>query len=473
MADIPEDELSRTFRDAVQITRALGCRYLWIDSLCIVQDDTRDWERESGTMHLVYTCAYLTIAASESHDSNGGCFVDRDADSISPCLLRMDDELGESLVVTLYPTLGSWEDVARGPLAARGWVFQESQLSRRVIHCTRNRILWQCSDDVKGNATEDQREFQEAWSPSMPRRRRRVVTTIVSNDERGCVLPVPHGEQVFMHPMPETLDAWYFGVEDYSRRKLTFPTDKLPALAGVAAAISAYSKQEYLAGIWSGDVLRGLMWEPDDEGRPLPKSRSIWPMSPMDPLVPSWSWATFDGPVRYRYRSQYAFRPYLGELQMHYDITMLGENRFGRVESAQFRVSGIGMEVTVSERNHCFDMKSQGCGGPKCYGMFTDLAFIGRLLGRKRLRSKVNGIIYFDTDPYQLEKTKIFCLRLGTGKDRLETGIRTIGRETDVGLALMTADDGDDVFRRVELFEVDHAHELWNKGSGPKTVKLI
>jgi hypothetical protein len=71
---IPVAELPLTFQDAVNITRALSQHLLWIDSLCIIQDDQADWERESARMASVYQNAFLTIAATSSHDSKGGCF---------------------------------------------------------------------------------------------------------------------------------------------------------------------------------------------------------------------------------------------------------------------------------------------------------------------------------------------------------------------------------------------------------------
>lgn len=67
--------LSQTFRDAITITRQLNIRYLWIDSLCIIQDDLRDWEFESANMSSIYRSSILTIAAAATVDSVGGCFA--------------------------------------------------------------------------------------------------------------------------------------------------------------------------------------------------------------------------------------------------------------------------------------------------------------------------------------------------------------------------------------------------------------
>lgn len=63
-AYIPWDKLPSTFQDAITVTRRLGIAYIWIDSLCIVQDDAQDWEREAAKMALIFESAYLTIAAT-------------------------------------------------------------------------------------------------------------------------------------------------------------------------------------------------------------------------------------------------------------------------------------------------------------------------------------------------------------------------------------------------------------------------
>ncbi|KAF0320296.1 het domain-containing protein [Colletotrichum asianum] len=79
--------LPSTFRDAVLVTRNLGVQYLWIDSLCIVQDDTADWQTESSKMAGYYSNAYLVISAAQAEDSTQGFLdaVDAHPYLIPPC----------------------------------------------------------------------------------------------------------------------------------------------------------------------------------------------------------------------------------------------------------------------------------------------------------------------------------------------------------------------------------------------------
>jgi len=77
-------DLPSTFQDAVRITKSLQVRYLWIDSLCIIQDDFSDWEREASLMGNVYANSFLTIAASSSTDDSSGCLLSIDVRQNSP-----------------------------------------------------------------------------------------------------------------------------------------------------------------------------------------------------------------------------------------------------------------------------------------------------------------------------------------------------------------------------------------------------
>jgi hypothetical protein len=80
-------DLPKTFQDAIKITKKLSFRYIWIDSLCIIQDDADDWRRESVLMGNVYGGSSLYIAASGAPDGNWGCFFDRDTRLVEKCLL--------------------------------------------------------------------------------------------------------------------------------------------------------------------------------------------------------------------------------------------------------------------------------------------------------------------------------------------------------------------------------------------------
>jgi hypothetical protein len=139
---IPFNRLPQTFKDAVTATRAFNIRYLWIDSLCIIQEDAQDWKLEAGRMEDVFTSAYCTIAASSSTSSLGGFLSKRKDRSV----IGINTKKGP---LYLAEAIDNFQrDVEEGVLNTRGWVFQERALSRRTIHFTSNQVYWECGHGV-------------------------------------------------------------------------------------------------------------------------------------------------------------------------------------------------------------------------------------------------------------------------------------------------------------------------------------
>jgi hypothetical protein len=125
------DDLPKTFKDAIQVTRALGIQYLWIDALCIIQtiqdEEGSDWKNEAGRMEQVFGSAYCTIAASSAENWGEG-FLERKSTS---------------------DTANYAKDVDAACLNRRAWVLQERVLSHRTIHFTKSHTYWECSDGVR------------------------------------------------------------------------------------------------------------------------------------------------------------------------------------------------------------------------------------------------------------------------------------------------------------------------------------
>lgn len=123
---IPWESFPATFWDAIRITWALDARYVWIDSLCIVQDDTEDWQAEASQMSNVYRGSCLNIAALDAQDSDGGCFLD----SIPPGLLVVGIPGIENIRIRI--PAAKVQNVSEAQLNTRGWTFQELLLADRV-----------------------------------------------------------------------------------------------------------------------------------------------------------------------------------------------------------------------------------------------------------------------------------------------------------------------------------------------------
>ena len=140
---IPYESLPKTFQDAVVITRSMGMRYIWIDSLCIVQDDIQDWKNEASKMADVYRNAYCTVAATGSRGDQDGIFAARTEQDI--CTLRYDAKNTDLLITYIEEDIFALEQLLfHSPLSQRAWCLQEKLLSPRIIHFTQSRAIWEC-----------------------------------------------------------------------------------------------------------------------------------------------------------------------------------------------------------------------------------------------------------------------------------------------------------------------------------------
>jgi hypothetical protein len=146
---VDDTDLPKTFQDAIIITRKLGKRYLWIDSLCILQkkdkdgdpESKEDWERESKLMEQVFSSAYLTIAASCAGHRFDGFLKLRNRRQF---VTMTTDDGAQFHICDVIDNFDA--DVEQGELNRRGWVLQERALSRRTIHFTKTQTYWECGE---------------------------------------------------------------------------------------------------------------------------------------------------------------------------------------------------------------------------------------------------------------------------------------------------------------------------------------
>ncbi|KAH7094332.1 heterokaryon incompatibility protein-domain-containing protein [Paraphoma chrysanthemicola] len=265
--------LPTTFQDAVEACQRLAIRYLWIDSLCIIQDNTQDWNDQASNMADIYENAYITIAASQASDPTKGCFIENSLSIIGVPLLGHRD-----IYVRKEPDLvSSLQDDSLWPLLSRAWAFQELSLSPRTIHFGPKEIIWHC-----------QRKWEDQ-SASMT-----SVSGVSVNSYPFCDgLWVPK----FANEVNTNLQgSWYKIVSGYSRKKLTFCTDRLSAIAAMASRMRKMrSSDRYLAGLWETTLVHDLLWStvgsyhlraPDHVIR-----ERIAVMEEAERL-PTWSWAS-------------------------------------------------------------------------------------------------------------------------------------------------------------------------------------
>ncbi|KEY73455.1 hypothetical protein S7711_07484 [Stachybotrys chartarum IBT 7711] len=250
-------DLPKTFHDAVRATRHIGLRYLWIDSLCIFQDDDEDWARESALMLDVYSNAYVVFAANRASACDGGCFHTRAPRTAFVTDIPAIGQVHTQLVSASDEVASSFREFASEPLSQRAWALQERVLARRVVHYSSRQMYFECNSGI---TSEDG----------------------CKSDHRYCGIVTLRRPQA---PPDQVRNTWDLVLRAYGSRKLSKATDKFPALSGIAKLVGNALGDEYIAGIWSGEVIRGLAWQGLGG-----KERTV-----TDYVGPSWSWAGYNG----------------------------------------------------------------------------------------------------------------------------------------------------------------------------------
>ncbi|KAK0733049.1 heterokaryon incompatibility protein-domain-containing protein [Lasiosphaeria miniovina] len=262
------DEMPAIYREAVVVAHMLGISYLWIDSLCIIQDDRDDWLREAAQMADIYSKCYLTIAATRAASNTETMHHDRnDYESLGITKTGRPYRL-LSHGNTSHPGVGMlYGEDRRFPLLTRGWIFQERLLSPRLLHFGPDELIWECQETM-------QCECQHA---------------------RGLGLSKPgHAKLLANGTADELALSWRHLVEQYSVMRLTRNSDKLPAFSGVAKQFSERRPgAKYLAGLWSASLVDDMLWYCNEfNQKDLNTKPNAW-------RAPSWSWAAVDQRVYY------------------------------------------------------------------------------------------------------------------------------------------------------------------------------
>ncbi|KAH7413345.1 heterokaryon incompatibility protein-domain-containing protein [Cadophora sp. MPI-SDFR-AT-0126] len=307
--EIPVDMLSKTFRDALAVTKALGLKYIWIDSLCIVQDENEDWERESVLMSNVYGNAVANIAASHAKDGSEGLFIERDLKA-GPHFVQTSDPARYCTVsYKLYDRC-----IGEAPLSKRAWAFQERYLAPRTIFFTKDQIFCECSQHI----------VSESFPEGIP-------------DELTSNRP----------PRKTDYSRWDQIIKVYSTAKVTFPKDRFIALSGVCDRFQQANQDQYVAGLWRTNLERQLCWAA------IANASTAEPGSSSPGYkAPSWSWASIEAPVTWRLYTTNNILDVAKTIPVVEIITvalsLVGENVFGQLASAEL---GLQCSSLISGRH--------------------------------------------------------------------------------------------------------------------------
>ena len=307
---IPYARLPRTLRDAVTTTRKLGLRFLWVDALCVIQDDRVQAEREIALMPKIYENAYVTISAARSNCCERGFLHDISAPGPSSLAFRFSFR-GPDYTIGAITCFRDVDDSHRkDPINDRAWALQEFLLSPRILLFGAYQLSWLCKCSQEN---ENEKPLSNWW---MKRDHRLAELRNILEGHQ-----TQHSAQI---------DIWGPVVAEYTRRKLSDPDDRLLAISGIATEVGQNAEIEYMAGIWREDFPLALLWE------------VAWPREPRPTRyrAPSWSWAAVDGTIEFpMIRKKLNLDP---DLKMVSSDLVLKETKapYGAVERGTITVRG-------------------------------------------------------------------------------------------------------------------------------------
>ncbi|KAI1189463.1 heterokaryon incompatibility protein-domain-containing protein [Nemania serpens] len=330
------NDLPRVFRDVVYVAWMLGVQYVWIDSLCIIQDDKDDWEIEASKMAEYYSQAHLVVACSTSPNPTVPFLARRDPYWL-PITLKFTDKAGAShdlkfqrlrrLRYMTYTAMDHNKDKVHehdfGLLSKRAWVWQENALATRIVHYTSHGLVFECKGDSGVYCEElPDTPLPLDWIRSLP--------------------------YSFAEHSDDSYKQWHELVKTYSGRELTFHADKLPAIGGAAAQMRKILKSDYLAGLWRKNLLNDLLWHADDWGIEKTGAFTQPPPTPLENGSPSWSWASLNGRISYKFADEPCSRSHEFATIRDYQVQTSKHSEFGQCRGGYIVLSAPALRARMS-----------------------------------------------------------------------------------------------------------------------------
>lgn len=301
-------DIPKTYLEAGRIAKLLGVRYLWIDSLCIVQDN-EEWQSEAAKMMSVYQGSILTLAATDAPDSHTGCFVD----ARSRC--------SGGLRVQRTPQK-QYSRLLNAPLNRRGWTFQELMLAPRVLHCAADGFYWECN-----------RKFESEDG----------LITHSFEDTDG----LEFGHEEYQNPLLASKHlmngtGWWSWMLEYSSRNFGCPKDCVAAFAGMTELFESQTGRTPMLGLWLETLYHGLGW------KAVPKRLSK-KYQPADNVIelPSWSPLGLGVQVANDIDPDEDFFTHWELEVVDHDINWSGKPRVSMPKSTKLIVNGYYREATL------------------------------------------------------------------------------------------------------------------------------
>lgn len=342
-AGIKWETLPNLFQDVVQITRQMGIHFLWIDALCIIQDDQADWQRESSNMGGIYAGAYVTIACDSAADTSyrltnpRNCALRREGGGAESA--KRDDNLRALAPVVVDGHAHSFfardilnhVDLVRDPpdyklsypLILRGWSMQERFLSSRILHFTAHEMIWECQKtshcECGGISLDVVPKFFQSGTSKVSFERAKAIlksNRTISLPNLTCPGDTLRNESFVLF--------WTKLMTGYKTRRLTFESDRLPGISAIARNFGL--AKTYIAGLWLEDLPWHLAWDVT-----LNSTRS----RPSFYNGPTWSWVSVLGEASWP-RDMHLCRSHVRVMEA--STNPVGLDEFGQVAWGRVRL---------------------------------------------------------------------------------------------------------------------------------------
>ncbi|KAF2651312.1 HET-domain-containing protein [Lophiostoma macrostomum CBS 122681] len=449
---IPVSELSKTFQDAVDLVRRMGLQWLWIDSLCILQDeDLQDWNRESARMAQVYGNSALTICVDLAGDVNEGIYQvgdEPDCYAFGPDKNRW-----------LQTATEGWSAMTKQALYRRGWALQERLLSVRNIHFLETEMAWECNTAIYLESSPN-----KAQSPLGFHFGKSIYTKYL---HQQLVTPISKASH---EDILARISVWNLVVvQEMSVRYFTFESDRLPAVSGLSSALQIPEMGEYFAGVWSYNPFLSMTWcvtgRVGDGGTYYAPS---WSWASLSALTPSAHETCVSGKSETEISDWEAWDQQFGPRLIDKKMFYKGSDRRGEVLEGSFiTVAGRYRTVYVAERlgekdQEWYIIRHNEEG-------VNELGLTVRVDGDTEYSKFDASFIedWTDLEPMNRgEAKKYICMQIARERKRKEQNPKVLA------LVLEEVHGNDDTFRRIAILACDEP-EADDDGWGTMTLKLV
>jgi len=440
---IAMEHLPKTILHAVWVAKSLSVRFLWIDCLCILQDSEEDWLKESALMAKVYGMAHCNIAATGATDSNEGLFFKREPKNFHPSRLTVRWGGLPQMQYLVVENSDGWSDrFEHYPLNRRAWVLQERFLSTRILHFTLEELIWECRKHA----------VSESFPHGLPNHIQEYHSL------RNQVL----------NPSSAAYSSWSEVVRLYSQGKLTFPSDKLVAISGMASEMRhrGLASGRFLAGLWEAELPRSLLWIRGDMYEVAYENRR-----PLRYRAPSWSWASLDCPIDNHWTIPDHRREVNLAVVQDIRVDATNSDGTGQVLGGYLSIHGPLGLVTWERKTHWIMRINEA--ESFSISSVRELTDTGDPVGGLSHRFSINewNDAIFDAFEEDQPSETLWCLPIHTGYRKGISSVDFTPESNIYGLLLDQVKDG--YYRRVGAFSISLPDSLVLTRLDKRTITLV